>query len=586
METKGVCMDIFNVLSFIGGLALFLFGMNVMGKSLEKRAGDQLKTIVGKITSNRFFGLLTGLGVTAIIQSSSATTVMVVGFVNSGIMNLSQAINVIMGANIGTTVTSWLLSLTGISGSNVFIKLLKPSSFSPILAVIGVALTMFSKKDKRKDTGMILLGFATLMFGMESMSSSVSGLKNNESFKNLFIAFENPFLGVLVGAVVTAIIQSSSASIGILQAFVFTGQISFSSAIPIILGQNIGTCITALLSAIGANKNAKRASLVHLFFNIIGCGIFLIIYAILKYFIKLSLFDEAATVVGIAIIHTVFNVFSTIIIFPFGNVLEKIVCKLVPDGKTKEKTQMLDERLLVTPSIALSQTKLKVVEMAKKAGDVLDLSIECLINDKKDFDKIKSLENETDELEDVIGSYLVKLSSKELEVYDSVQAGGLLKIIGDLERIADHGLNLSESSEELLSKGLAFSEKALDELKVLTKAIKNIWAISFDSLVKYDDKTAMQVEPLEEVVDELKNTMRNRHIERLQKEECSIDLGFIWSDILTNLERISDHCANIAGCIIDENKTNLNTHININQFKFKSEDFKEEYTRYKKEYSI
>lgn len=579
-------MDIFNVLSFIGGLALFLFGMNVMGKSLEKRAGDQLKTIVGKITSNRFFGLLTGLGVTAIIQSSSATTVMVVGFVNSGIMNLSQAINVIMGANIGTTVTSWLLSLTGISGSNVFIKLLKPSSFSPILAVIGVALTMFSKKDKRKDTGMILLGFATLMFGMESMSSSVSGLKNNESFKNLFIAFENPFLGVLVGAVVTAIIQSSSASIGILQAFVFTGQISFSSAIPIILGQNIGTCITALLSAIGANKNAKRASLVHLFFNIIGCGIFLIIYAVLKYFIKLSLFDEAATVVGIAIIHTVFNVFSTIIIFPFGNVLEKIVCKLVPDGKTKEKTQMLDERLLVTPSIALSQTKLKVVEMAKKAGDVLDLSIECLINDKKDFDKIKSLENETDELEDVIGSYLVKLSSKELEVYDSVQAGGLLKIIGDLERIADHGLNLSESSEELLSKGLAFSEKALDELKVLTKAIKNIWAISFDSLVKYDDKTAMHVEPLEEVVDELKNTMRNRHIERLQKEECSIDLGFIWSDILTNLERISDHCANIAGCIIDENKTNLNTHININQFKFKSEDFKEEYTRYKKEYSI
>ena len=579
-------MDIFNLLTFIGGLALFLFGMNVMGKSLEKRAGDKLKYIIGKLTSNKFVGLLTGLGVTAIIQSSSATTVMVVGFVNSGIMNLAQAINVIMGANIGTTVTSWLLSLTGIDGSNTFIKLLKPSSFSPILALIGIVLVMFSKKDKKKDTGMILLGFATLMFGMETMSGAVSGLKNNESFKNLFVAFENPILGVIVGALVTAVIQSSSASIGILQAFAVTGQITYSAAIPIILGQNIGTCITALLSAIGANKNAKRASLVHLFFNVFGTIIFMILYVIIKYAVHLPILNEPASLFGIAIVHTAFNLFSTIIIFPMGKILEKLVYVLIPEGKDKDTIQTLDERLLITPAIALEQTKMKVIEMAKKAGDSLIESLDGMISRTSCIEKIKILEDETDKLEDVIGTYLVKLSSKELEEEESMLAGGYMKIIGDLERIADHGLNLAESNEELITKNIMFSNKAIEELNILSKAVKNVWGITFDALVKYDALKAMEVEPLEQVVDELKIIMRDRHIVRLQKEECSIDLGFVWSDVLTNLERISDHCANIAGCIIDDTNSNMNTHININKYKYQSEEFKEKYNEYKGMYTI
>ena len=579
-------MDIFNLLTFIGGLALFLFGMNVLGKSLEKRAGDKLKYIIGKLTSNKFVGLLTGLGVTAIIQSSSATTVMVVGFVNSGIMNLAQAINVIMGANIGTTVTSWLLSLTGIDGSNTFIKLLKPSSFSPILALIGIVLVMFSKKDKKKDTGMILLGFATLMFGMETMSGAVSGLKNNESFKNLFVAFENPILGVIVGALVTAVIQSSSASIGILQAFAVTGQITYSAAIPIILGQNIGTCITALLSAIGANKNAKRASLVHLFFNVFGTIIFMILYVIIKYAVHLPILNEPASLFGIAIVHTAFNLFSTIIIFPMGKILEKLVYVLIPEGKDKDTIQTLDERLLITPAIALEQTKMKVIEMAKKAGDSLIESLDGMISRTSCIEKIKILEDETDKLEDVIGTYLVKLSSKELEEEESMLAGGYMKIIGDLERIADHGLNLAESNEELITKNIMFSNKAIEELNILSKAVKNVWGITFDALVKYDALTAMEVEPLEQVVDELKIIMRDRHIVRLQKEECSIDLGFVWSDVLTNLERISDHCANIAGCIIDDKNSNMNTHININKYKYQSEEFKEKYNEYKGMYTI
>ena len=579
-------MDIFNLLTFIGGLALFLFGMNVMGKSLEKRAGDKLKYIIGKLTSNKFVGLLTGLGVTAIIQSSSATTVMVVGFVNSGIMNLAQAINVIMGANIGTTVTSWLLSLTGIDGSNTFIKLLKPSSFSPILALIGIVLVMFSKKDKKKDTGMILLGFATLMFGMETMSGAVSGLKNNESFKNLFVAFENPILGVIVGALVTAVIQSSSASIGILQAFAVTGQITYSAAIPIILGQNIGTCITALLSAIGANKNAKRASLVHLFFNVFGTIIFMILYVIIKYAVHLPILNEPASLFGIAIVHTAFNLFSTIIIFPMGKILEKLVYVLIPEGKDKDTIQTLDERLLITPAIALEQTKMKVIEMAKKAGDSLIESLDGMISRTSCIEKIKILEDETDKLEDVIGTYLVKLSSRELEEEESMLAGGYMKIIGDLERIADHGLNLAESNEELITKNIMFSNKAIEELNILSKAVKNVWGITFDALVKYDALTAMEVEPLEQVVDELKIIMRDRHIVRLQKEECSIDLGFVWSDVLTNLERISDHCANIAGCIIDDKNSNMNTHININKYKYQSEEFKEKYNEYKGMYTI
>ena len=578
-------MTIFNVLSFIGGISIFLLGMNLMGKSLEKRAGDKLKGVINKLTSNKFTGFLTGLLVTAIIQSSSATTVMVVGFVNSGLMSLSQAVGVIMGANIGTTVTSWILSLTGLSGSNIFVQLLKPSSFSPILALIGIILYMFFKDDKKKDTGMILLGFAVLMFGMETMSSSVSGLKNVESFRNLFVAFENPLLGILVGAGVTAIIQSSSASIGILQAFATTGQIKYGACVPIILGQNIGTCVTALISSIGTNKNAKRASLVHLFFNLIGTAIFITLYLIVKAVFKPLILDESASLVGIAIIHTGFNVFCTLMMLPASKLLEKLVCLIVPDSKDN-KVAELDERLFVTPSIALGTVKSKIMEMAEATRTALTLSIEGLFSSEDKFNEIHKYEDRTDELEDIIGTYLVKLSAKELDIKESRTSGEYLKVIGDLERIADHALNLAKLEKEIREKDIHFSSKAQEELHKITKAVLDVWDITAQALDQYDINLAKHVEPLEQVIDKLNEIIRNRHIERLQKDECNINVGFVWADILSNLERISDHCSNIAGCIIDDAQKDMNMHININEYKHNNEEFNELYDEYSQKYLL
>ena len=576
-------MSIFNALSFIGGLALFLFGMSVMGKSLEKSAGNKLKKIIHKMTTNKFVGLLTGLGVTAIIQSSSATTVMVVGFANSGLMNLGQSINVIMGANIGTTITAWLLSLTGISSDNIFISLLKPSSFSPILALLGIILYLFFKKDKYKNIGIILLGFAVLMFGMETMSASVAGLKNEEWFRNLFLAFENnPFLGVLVGAFVTALIQSSSASVGILQAFATTGQISFGASVPIILGQNIGTTITALLSSIGTNRNAKRASLVHLLFNLIGTVVVLAIYLVVKYAFAPAVLKEPASLMGIAIIHTAFNVFCVLLLLPFTKLLEKIVIAILPDKKADAYTE-IDERLLFTPSLALEQVKIKLAEMGANAQTALFLALDSF-DKKEQYEQIHEAENHTDYYEDFIGSYLVKLSAKQLNEADSKTASAYLKIIGDLERIGDHSLNIAKINKEVHEREIVFSEVAKQEIDVCFLAIKDIWSLTYQAL-ESDEKEAINVEPLEQVIDQLVKTVKDNHINRLQKNECSIDKGFVLADLLSNIERISDHCSNIAGYLIDLAKDNLDSHKNIHDYR-NNEKFVELYNYYSDKYKI
>jgi len=576
-------MDIFDVLTFIGGICLFLFGMSIMGKALEKSAGGKLKKVINRMTTNRVAGVTTGLGVTAVIQSSSATTVMVVGFVNSGLMTLRQAINVIMGANIGTTITAWILSLTGISSSNVFIQLLKPTSFSPILALVGIVLFLFFKSDKKKNIGLILLGFTTLMFGMEIMSSSVSGLKEAEWFRNLFIAFENnSFLGVLIGAFVTAIIQSSSASVGILQAFATTGQITFGASIPIILGQNIGTCVTALISSIGTNRNAKRASLVHLFFNVIGTVVVLIVYLLIKTILAPAILSSSATLLGIAIVHSLFNVACVILLFPFSNLLEKLVCKIIPDKK-EDVFSEIDERLLTTPSVALEQVKRKLIEMCEQAKIALQNAI---VMDKKDnYETVHNAENKTDHYEDLIGTYLVKLSSKELRESDSKAVSVYLKIIGDLERIADHSLNIAKTKNEIVMNNIVFSEKATQELKTCFQALNDIWNLTCLCLKDEDCLTAKKIEPLEQVIDILVKTTKSNHISRIQNEECSISKGFVLADLLSNIERISDHCSNIAGYIIDYNGNNLNSHENIHSYRDK-EDFQELFQDYLRQYPI
>lgn len=580
-------MDIFNVLTLIGGLSLFLFGMNVMGQALERRAGENLCSLLGKFTTNKAAGLLTGLGITAVIQSSSATTVMVVGFVNSGLMTLKQAINVIMGANIGTTVTAWILSLAGIDGGNVFIKLLKPSSFTPVLALIGIIFYMFCKNDRKKDTGMILLGFATLMFGMEEMSGAVSGLRDVPSFQNLFLAFQNPILGVLAGTVLTAVIQSSSASVGILQALAVTGQVSYGAAIPIIMGQNIGTCVTAMLSSVGANKNAKRAALVHLSFNIIGTIVWLTVFCFVKILFRPVLLEEAASLPGIAVAHSVFNVLCTILMLPLSGVLERLVNVLVPDNAQPEMRTELDERLLNTPSIALERCQEVTVDMAKTAVSALKDSIACLEqHSSKLAASVRQKESRTDYYEDILGTYLIKLSEKQISKADSEKAAKLLKIIGDFERIADHAVNLLESEEEMQDKGLAFTRTAVSEFGVITSAVDEILDLSLTAFLSDDLEAASMVEPLEEVIDQMKEQMRTRHILRLQQGACSIDTGFVWSDLLTNLERTADHCSNIAGCIIDMAHHNMNIHESLRSVRNDSEDFQRKFRVYAKKYSL
>lgn len=580
-------MTIFNALNLIGGLCLFLFGMNLMGQALERRAGSGLRSLLEKMTQNRLMGLLAGLGVTAVIQSSSATTVMVVGFVNSGLMTLSQSIGVIMGANIGTTVTAWILSLSGIEGSSLLVQMFKPSTFTPILALVGIILYMFCKADKKKDTGMILLGFATLMFGMEAMSSAVSSLRNVPQFREIFLMFSNPILGVLVGAVLTGIIQSSSASVGILQALASTGQVTYGAAIPIIMGQNIGTCVTALLSSIGTNKNARRAALVHLNFNVIGATVGIVLFYVVRAVAAPALLGQAASEWGIAVAHSIFNILCTAVLLPMGGLLEKLVLRLVPEGKQPQREAELDERLLATPALALERCRTLIADMASYSMESLRESLNAITAyNQKSAEHIREDEAKTDHYEDIIGSYLVKLSARKIGESDSALAAEYLRIIGDFERIADHSVNILESAEEMQQKGIAFSAAALQEYSTMAGAVREVTALAYDSFVSGDVQAARQVEPLEQVIDDLKEEMRTRHIRRMQQGSCGIEAGFIWSDLLTNLERVSDHCSNIACCMIEGDDHNLHRHEVLQSIRGSGEIFDREYSSYRQKYAL
>ena len=580
-------MDIFDILSLIGGLCLFLFGMNLMGQALEKRAGSSLRSLLGKLTTGKAAGFLTGLAVTAVIQSSSATTVMVVGFVNSGIMKLGQAINVIMGANVGTTVTAWLLSLAGIDSKNVFIRLLKPTSFTPVLALIGIIFYMFCKSDKKKDTGTILLGFATLMFGMDAMSAAVSGLKNVPEFQNLFIMFTNPVLGVLAGAILTAIIQSSSASVGILQALAATGQVSYGAAIPIIMGQNIGTCVTAMISSVGTTKNAKRAAVVHLTFNIIGTVVWLTAFSVIRAIFAPALLNEGASMFGIAVAHSVFNILCTILLLPMTGLLEKLACRLVPDAKEKEELAELDERLLATPALALEQCSQVAADMATCAVQTLRDAISVMKHyDPKLAETVRAGEEQTDHYEDILGSYLVKLSALPISSEESAEAAMLLKAITDFERISDYGVNILYAAEELQRSEQSFSEMALSEMDVLTAALEETMEQMLTMFREKNFSKVYDVAALTRVFGELKKQMRTNHIRRLQMGECSVDAGSAWLDLLTYLKRSCDHCANVAGGMMDLLNHDMNTHEHLRALKKDDEEFRQDVERYGAKYVL
>lgn len=589
-------MDIFGVLTMIGGLALFLYGMNTMGDGLVMLSGGKLEKILEKLTKKRIMALLLGAFVTAVIQSSSATTVMVVGFVNSGIMKLTQAVGIIMGANIGTTITSWILSLTGISGGNVFVNLLKPSSFSPILAAIGIVCIMTSKNgEKKKIVGNILLGFAILMFGMETMSGAVEPLKDNKAFTGMLTAFSNPLLGMAAGAVLTAVIQSSSASVGILQALCMSGAITYGTAIPIIMGQNIGTCVTALISAIGASKNAKRAAFIHLYFNLIGTIIFMIGFYSINSVMHFTFLTDSAGAAGIAVIHSLFNIGCAIILFPFANQLVKLATFTVRNHKDNENDPVrpaelaaLDERFLDTPSYAIRLCKKAVVKMSEHTNEaiLLALDLQAKYSDEKVEEVIK-LEQLVDEYEDKIGTYLVKLASKDLGKDDSHELSILLHSISDFERMSDHAINIAESFKKKNDENVEFSFKATEELKFLGVAVKNIMKLTLNIFYTRDTKIAVNVEPLEEVIDDLVMEMKQRHIDRLKHGECSMEAGILLEDILTNYERVSDHCSNIAAALIEIESDELDMHEYVD-VKVKGSDpyFRKEYIRLKQIYML
>lgn len=568
-------MDIFSVLTMVGGLALFLYGMQVMGDGLAKVSGGKLERILENLTSNPIKAVLLGAGVTAVIQSSSATTVMVVGFVNSGIMKLNQAVGIIMGANIGTTVTSWILSLSGLQGDNVFVKLCKPSSFSPLLAVIGVIFLLFIKDEKKKDIGAIMVGFAVLMFGMETMSDAVKPLANVPEFTGILTAFSNPILGMIAGAVLTAIIQSSSASVGILQALCVTGAVSYGVAIPIIMGQNIGTCVTALLSSIGATKNAKRAAMVHLYFNIIGTVVFMVLFYTINAVVGFSFLGTATNAAGIAVIHSLFNVFATMLLLPFGKGLEKLACLTIRDDvqlaeveEERKELQLLDPRFLEKPAFAMEQSVHVANKMAEESKRTLFTAMDLLWNYTEDgAKKVGELEKLVDQYEDELGTYLVKLSRQNLSVHDSHTLSIVLHCIGDFERISDHAINIMESAQEMHDKKLIFSPKAEDELKVFSRAVQDIVEKAYAVFRDQDEKLAQKVEPLEAVVDELNQEVKKRHIRRLREGKCTIELGFILSDITTSLERVADHCSNIAVCVTQVREDTYDTHGYLNNVK-------------------
>ena len=582
-------MTLFNVFSLLGGLALFLFGMDIMGKALEKQAGGHLQKILSKLTDNPLKGFFLGLCVTAIIQSSSATTVMVVGFVNSGIMELHQAIGIIMGSNVGTTVTSWLLSLSGLQGDSIWIQMLKPTSFSPILAFIGILLYM-GKNEKKKGIGTILIGFAILMTGMTTMSNAVEPLQGEAWFTNLFVRFSNPILGVLVGALVTGIIQSSSASVGILQALSATGVITYGSAIPIIMGQNIGTCVTALISSVGANKNARRAAMVHLYFNIIGVTVFLAGFYGLNAVVHFDFVNETIAAWGIAVVHSAFNIAATLILLPFANGLEKLAILTIPDDAEKESFALLDERLLNTPAVAVARAHSATADMAELArvGVVQAMSLTHQWNDEL-AQKVRDEESTVDRYEDALGTYLVKLSGRELSHADSQSVNTLLHTISDFERISDHSVNLLESAEEMHQKNIEFSKDAQEELQVLEDAVQDILSRTTDAFRKGDLHLASKVEPLEAVVNELVRAIKAHHIARLQTGSCSIEYGFVLDDLLTNYERVCDHCSNVAVAQIEVAQDSFDTHAYLNDLRHgkdtkESEEFHRRLDKYRERY--
>ena len=589
-------MDIFSVLTMIGGLALFLYGMQVMGDGLKKASGGKLEMILEKLTSNKLMAVLLGAGVTALIQSSSATTVMVVGFVNSGIMKLSQAVGVILGANVGATLTAWLLSLTGVEGSNFFVQLLKPSSFSPILAIAGVILLTMGKRERQKNIASVLIGFAVLMFGMETMSGAVKPLAELPEFTNILLVFSNPVLGMLVGLVITALIQSSGASIGILQALCLSGAVSYSTAIPIIMGQNVGTCVTAILSSMGASKNARRAALIHLYYNIIKTVAFMVIFYALNAFFHFSFMDKPINALGIAFIHTAFNIAAVLIMFPVSSILEKLAYLSIPAGEdeleekepAKGEIQILDARFLNTPGLALEHCKNAAVDMANYAREALFLAISLLDKfSEKESERVIELEDLVDHYEDGLGAYLVKLSSKHLTEKDSQELSVLLHCIGDFERISDHAINIMESAKEMHEKDLYFSRKAQEELAIFTRAVKDIINTSVLVFEEENLELATTVEPLEEVIDYLNAEIKKRHIKRLRKGKCTIEMGFVLSDISTNYERVSDHCSNIALCLLQLNAETFGTH--EYQVSLSSKDggaFKAEVKRLMEQYAL
>ena len=570
-------MDIFSVLTLCGGLAFFLYGMHTMSKSLEKMAGGKLERLLKQMTSNPFKSLLLGAGITIAIQSSSAVTVMLVGLVNSGVMELGQTIGVIMGSNIGTTLTAWILSLTGLESENVWINLLKPENFSPAIALIGVILIMGGKKQKQRDVGRIMVGFSILMYGMELMKNAVAPLADMPEFSSILTAFENPLVGVLVGAVFTGVIQSSAASVGILQALALTGSISYGMAIPIIMGQNIGTCVTALISSIGVNRNAKQVAVVHISFNVIGTAICLILFYGAHAILQFTFIDNSINAVGIAFCHTVFNVFTTIILLPFSRQLEKLARTLVKSEDKSQDFAFLDPLLLRTPSVAISECVSKTNQMAEVAHQNLLLSIEQFREYSSSREAaINDNEDKLDTYEDRLGNYLVEISRHNISMADGRDAARLLHAINDFERIGDHALNLQETAQELHDKGLAFSDDARAELNVLVSALTDILDQAFSCFTQNDAQAAAHVEPLEETIDRLIEEIRLRHIERLQSGRCTIQLGFILNDFLTNCERVSDHCSNIALCVIESKGSNISAHAYVNEIKAESTGFSQD----------
>ncbi len=583
-------MDIFGVFALVGGLALFLFGMDAMGKGLEKLSGGRLERLLEKLTSNRLKAVALGTLVTGIIQSSSATTVMVVGFVNSGIMKLTQAVGIIMGANIGTTITSWILSLSSIEGDSFLLKLMKPSSFAPILALIGIILLMFCKSEKKKNIGTILVGFAILMTGMDQMSAAVKPLKDVPEFTNILLMFSNPILGMLAGLVLTAVIQSSSASVGILQALCVTGAVPFGTALPIIMGQNIGTCVTAIISSIGTSKNAKRAAAVHLFFNIIGTAVFMIAFYTINAFMPFEFLNTPADAAGIATVHSLFNIGATLLLLPFGNQLVKLATWVIKDSKEDQEKEnifkALDVRFLDTPSIALEQCKKLTDDMARITKDSLFGAIELLDNYSAKREKeLVDMETLVDRYEDEVGAYLMKVNSRDLSNKDSHTVNTLLHSIGNWERISDHALNICDAAREIHEKKISFSRAATEELAVYTRAIKDILNMTVEAF-EYDDiSMAKKVEPLEEVIDDINLMIKNRHVQRLRAGECTIELGFVLNDILTNYERVSDHCSNVAVTIIQTEDYDVEAHQYIGRLKDEDE-FKRAIELVQREYRL